>query len=265
MFRLIVRLDIKGPNVVKGVQMEGLRVMGRPMDLARRYADEADELLYMDTVASLYGRNQLTELLEATTNEIFIPVTVGGGVKSVGDVQRLLNAGADKIAVNTGAVADPSLVSRIADRYGRQCVVASIEAKRVNGGWEAYTDCGRNRTGKDAIRWACELAGLGAGEILVTSVDQEGTMKGFDLELMRAITPEVDVPVVACGGMGTAQHLLEAKAVADAVAAASCLHYGKLTLKEMRDAIENSGSTSNGPDPMPQRDAESGDILPSHD
>lgn len=264
LLRLIARLDIKGPNVVKGIQMEGLRVMGKPMDIARRYAEDCDELLYIDTVASLYGRNQLTQLLEETTDEIFVPVTVGGGIRNLGDVQRLLNAGADKVAINTAAVAEPALVQRIADRYGSQCIVGSIEAKRVPGGWEAYTDNGRQRTGKDAVQWAVELAGLGAGEILVTSVDQDGTQKGFDLDLMKAITPNVDVPVVVCGGMGTIGHMLAAIEVADAVAMASCLHYGKITFKEMRDAIENAKNTTRGADPVPQRDAESGTILSGH-
>jgi cyclase len=177
LLRIIARLDIKGPNVVKGIHMEGLRVIGKPEELANAYAEAgADELLYIDTVASLYGRNQLAALLSRTVEDVFIPITVGGGVKSRADVKRLLDAGADKVAINTAAIRDPALIRECADHYGAQAVVVSIEAKRQPlGGWECYTDNGREKTGKDVLLWAEEAISLGAGEILLTSIDQEGT------------------------------------------------------------------------------------------
>lgn len=239
LLRLIARLDIKGPNVVKGVQMEGLRVVGKPADLARKYSEEADELIYIDTVSSLYGRNQLEALLEQTTRDVFIPVTVAGGIKSGADVRRLLGAGADKVAINTAAIARPLLIDELAHHYGSQCICVSIEAKRIAAGWEAYTDNGRERTRLDAVRWAEEVVGRGCGELLITSVDRDGTMKGFDVELVREITARVSVPVVACGGMGTIDHLHEVLTVGGAggAAMASVLHYGKLTIKEMGDGL----------------------------
>jgi cyclase len=237
--RVIARLDIKGPNLIKPVRMEGLRIIGDPNEYAKRY-QEADELLYIDVVASLYGRNNLTEIVERTTQSVFIPVTVGGGIRSLEDVRRLFDAGADKVALNTGAIRRPSLVTEIADRYGSQAVVVSIEAKRVNGGWECYTDGGRERTGKSVQEWASEAVSRGAGEVLLTSIDQEGTMKGFDCDLISRIGPCVDVPVVACGGMGTIQHGLDVlHAGADAIALGSALHYNKLIIGEIREHIES--------------------------
>ena len=241
LLRLIARLDIKGHAVVKGIQMEGLRVVGKPEEMAKRYAESgADEILYIDTVASLYGRNQLEALLEKTSEEVFIPITVGGGIASQEDARRLFNAGADKIAVNTAALKRPTLVNELADHFGSQAVVVSIEAKRVNGGWECYTDNGRQRTGMDVARWTVDTVTRGAGELLVTSVDRDGTSRGFDTELVASIAPNVPVPVTASGGMGTLEHL---RAVlehghADAVAMASVLHYGKLTFDEMREALK---------------------------
>ena len=226
-------MDIKSPNLVKGVHLEGLRIMGDPHAFAVKYANEgADELLYMDIVASLYGRNQLTDLLQRTTDDVFIPVTVGGGIKSLQDVKRLFDAGADKVAVNTAALQNPGLITAISGKYGAQAIVVSIEAKRVNGGWEAYTDNGRERTGRDAVAWAAEAQARGAGEILLTSIDREGTGKGCDLDLARAITPELDIPVVICGGVGNPTHIQEARKCADAVAIAQILHYGKFSIKE---------------------------------
>lgn len=239
LLRLIARLDIKGPNVVKGVRMEGLRVMGKPADLARKYAEDADELIYIDTVASLYGRNQLASLLDDTTREVFVPVTVGGGIKSLDDVRRLLVAGADKAAINTAAIGRPDLINEIAQVCGSQALCISIEAKRVRAGaWEAYTDNGRERTGRDAVAWAREAVERGAGELLITSVDQDGTMKGFDVPLVEEIAKHVRVPVIACGGMGTVDHLHEVlEAGATAAAMGSVLHYGKLTIKEMGNGL----------------------------
>ena len=241
LLRLIARLDIKGPNVVKGINFEGLRVVGKPSDLARKYAEGgADELLYIDTVATLYGRNQLRSLLAETTEDVFIPVTVGGGIKSRADVRRLLESGADKVAINTAAIRNPGLIKECADYYGSQCIVVSIEAKRrLEVGWEAFTDNGREKTGKDAVEWAHEAVELGAGEILLTSIDQEGTRKGFDVELVKAIAPHVSVPVTACGGAGCVEHIREVlgEGKADAVAMASVLHFGKLTFGEIRKAL----------------------------
>ena len=230
LLRLIARLDIKSDRVVKGIQFEGLRVIGDPAVLAKRYAQEgADEILYVDTVASLYGRNQLGPLLARTVENVFIPVTVAGGVRSLDDVKRLLGSGADKVALNTAALRAPGLIDRCAASVGCQGIVVSIEAKRTAaGGWEAYTDNGRERTGRDAVAWAKEAVERGAGEILLTSVDRDGTRRGCDCELVAAVAPYVTVPVVACGGVGSVEHVravLEAGR-ADAVAMASYLHRG---------------------------------------
>lgn len=235
LFRLIARLDVKGPKLVKPVNMEGLRVVGDPHEYALRYYGQGiDELLYVDVVASLYGRNSLAGLLERTVDDVFVPITVAGGIRSAADVRALFNAGADKVALNTAAIRNPGLIEDLARFYGCQAIVVSIEAKRNGKGWEAYTDNGRERTGKDAVQWAHEAVERGAGEILITSVDQEGTCRGFDLELIGAVA-DVSVPVIASGGCGAIEHVQEArKAGADAVAIAHCLHYGKFTVAEAR-------------------------------
>lgn len=235
--RFFARLDIKGPNVVKGVQMEGLRVIGKPEDLARRYASNCMELLYIDTVASLYGRNQLGELLARTTKEVFVPVTVGGGIKTLADVRRLLNAGADVVAINTAALKRPELISEIANVCGQQAICVSIEAKRSGSGWECYTDNGRERTGRDVVTWAKEAIERGAGEVLITSVDRDGTMKGFDMDLMKAVGRH-DVPVIAAGGAGSVEHVTEAyESGVSGVACGAGLHYGKFTVQEVVDGF----------------------------
>lgn len=238
--RLIARLDIKGPNLIKGIQLEGLRVIGDPQAHARKYyAQGADELVYMDIVASLYGRNSLHDIIRRTAQDIFIPLTVGGGLRSVEDVRQILRSGADKVAINTAAVQRPQLVSEIATVFGSQCVVLSIEAKHLAAGkWEVYTDNGRERSGLDVIDWAQRGAALGAGELLVTSVDREGTRKGFDCELMRAVSAAVSIPVIASGGMGTVQHLVDVvqQGHADAVAMADILHYERATMAQVRTA-----------------------------
>lgn len=243
--RLIARLDIKSPNLIKGVHLEGLRVIGDPQLFARRYYEQgADELLYMDIVASLYGRNNLADLVRRTASDIFVPLTVGGGIRSTDDVRELLRAGADKVAINTAAVARPALISEVAQRFGSQCMILSIEAKRVpSGKWEAYTDNGRERTGRDVVQWAREGEALGAGEILVTSVDNEGTRRGFDLELIKAVSETVRIPVIASGGMGTVDHLVPAvmSAGADAVAMADILHYGRATFADLRLTARAAG------------------------
>lgn len=232
--RLIARLDIKGPNVVKGIQFEGLRVVGNPAQLARKYAEEgAHELLYLDSVASLYGRNQLEGLLTRTTDEVFVPVTVGGGIKSIGDMDRLLRAGADSIAINTAAIKDPDFIRRAADHYGNQAIVVSIEAKRTRGGWECYTDCGREKTGKCVIQWAEEAERLGAGEIFLTSIDQDGTMRGPDLELIKSLA-HLGVPLAYGGGIRGQEDIKAAQAAgANAVAIGAALHYGKFHMERM--------------------------------
>ena len=235
--RLIPRLAVKGPNVIVTVNLEGLRVVGKPADLAKRYAEDADEILFMDAVASLYGRNQLESLLTETTDRVFVPLTVGGGVRSMADIRRLLNSGADKIAINTAAINRPAFIREFADHCGNQAVVCSIEAKRTPHGWEAYTENGRQRTGKDAVAWALEAVRLGAGELLITSVDREGTRRGCDLDLIRAIAPNVPVPVVACGGLGS---VADVRAVADLGACAAlstALHTGRLTVAGIRQGL----------------------------
>lgn len=241
--RLIARLDIKGKNVVKGVCMEGLRVVGQPQEMAQQYAEQADELLYIDTVASLYGRCQLKTLLEQTCENTFIPITVGGGIRSVEDVRELLRAGADKCAVNTAAVRDETLIQSIAGACGSQALVVSIEAKRTADSWEVLTDNGRERTGKDAVAWAARAVALGAGEILLTSVDQDGTRRGFDVGLIRAVAEACPTaPLVVSGGMGCVEHAaLAFQAGADAVAMASVLHYGRLTIQEVSDGLFAQG------------------------
>ena len=235
--RIIPRLDIKGKSVVKGIHMEGLRVVGDPAELASKYAEEgADEIFYSDCVASLYGRNQLDDLLREATRHVFVPITVAGGIRSRADAQRLLDAGADSIAINTAAIRAPDLISDLARYYGSQAITVSIEAKRVDGGWECFTDSGRERTGKDAVAWAHESVARGAGSILLTSIDQEGTRKGFEHLLLRAVA-DLPVPVIICGGMGCVEHLNNVKEHAHGIAMASCLHYGKVTISEMRRAL----------------------------
>jgi cyclase len=243
--RLIARLDIKGPNLIKGVHLEGLRVVGDPQEFARGYYEQgADELVYMDIVASLYGRNNLTDIVRRSANDIFVPLTVGGGVRSVEDVNALLRVGADKVAINTAAIARPALISEVARRYGSQCMVLSVEAKRIAPDrWEAYTDNGREKTGLDVVDWVRRAEKLGAGEIFLTSIDQEGTRKGFDVALVRAVAGAVSIPVIASGGMGTIEHFLDVvrNGGADAVAMADVLHYKRLGLPEVRAAAQSAG------------------------
>lgn len=243
--RLIARLDIKGPNLIKGIHLEGLRVIGSPNEHARRYYEQgADELIYMDCVASLYGRNSLGDIVQSAARGIFIPMTVGGGVRSVQDATYLLRCGADKVAVNTAAIANPTLVSDIARRFGSQCMVLSIEAKQQSPGqWEAYTDNGRECTGMDVLAWAKKGVALGAGEILLTSVDREGTRKGFDVALVKAVTAAVGIPVIASGGMGKPEDLVDAVQIggADAVAVADILHYKRATIDDLRRVAQRAG------------------------
>lgn len=249
--RLIARLDIKGPNLIKGVNLEGVRVVGDPQEFARRYYEAGiDELIYMDAVASLYNRNSLDAIVRYTAENVFVPVTVGGGIRTLDDVERMLRSGADKVAINTAAIRRPDLISEVARRFGAQCMVLSIEAKRTGPGrWEAYTDNGREKTGLDAVEWARRGVALGAGELLVTSVDQEGTRRGFDVKLLRAIADAVSIPVIASGGMGRPEHLAEAvlEGGADAVAMADVLHYDRLALPALRDAARAAGISVRAP------------------
>lgn len=243
--RLIARLDIKGPNLIKGIHLEGLRVIGSPNEYALRYyLQGADELIYMDCVASLYGRNHLGDIVKAAAKDIFVPMTVGGGIRSVDDATEILRAGADKVAVNTSAVANPHLITDIARRFGSQCMVLSIEAKQVGPEhWEVYTENGRERTSLDVIEWCKRGEAMGAGEILLTSVDREGTRKGFDIALVKAVVAEVAVPVIASGGMGKPQDLLAVvcDGGADAVAMADILHYKRAGIGDIRAVAENAG------------------------
>lgn len=243
--RVIARLDVKGPNLIKGIHLEGLRVVGNPQQFATEYFEQGiDEIIYMDAVASLYGRNSLTDIIEKTSKDIFIPITVGGGIRSVEDAWKLFRSGADKVALNTAAIANPELITDISKRFGNQAVVISIEAKaQADGSWEAYVDNGREKTGKDVVAWAKEVESLGAGEILLTSVDKEGTQKGFDSKLIKQVSKEVNIPVIASGGMGSISDFGESvnEAGADAVAIAHMLHYKKLTVKEIKQfAMSNN-------------------------
>jgi cyclase len=242
--RLIPRLDIKGPNLIKGIHLEGLRVIGDPQEHARRYYEQgADELLYVDVVASLYGRNNLHDIVRRAARDVFVPLTVTGGLRSIDDVRDVLRAGADKVGVNTAATKRPELIREIAHTFGSQCMVLSIEAKRVAPGrWEAYADNGREKTGLDVVEWAMRGVELGAGEVLLTSVDQEGTREGFDTDLVAAVAAAVSVPVIASGGMGKPADVARAVASgADAVAMADLLHYGRGTLADVREAAQKAG------------------------
>jgi len=232
-------------HLIKGVHLEGWRKVGEPKTRAKLYYDQgADELLYMDVVASLYGRNNLTNIVRDVASEVFIPITVGGGIRDLEAVRELLAVGADKVAINTAATADPDVIRAISDRYGSQATVLSIEAKNTSsGGWEAMTDNGRNHTGRDAVAWAVEGQGLGAGELLVTSIDQDGTGRGMDQELIGCIAREVDIPVIASGGIGKPSHATEVLANPDvsAVAVAKALHYDEMTIADLRHACRKAG------------------------
>lgn len=236
--RIIPRLDIKGSNVVKGIHMEGIRVVGSPRKFAERYTkDGADEIIYMDVVASLYQRNLDFDLLKQVSAGIFIPFTVGGGIRSIGDINNALRAGADKVAINTFAIQHPEFIRDAAQKFGSQCVVLSVEAKKISDNkWEAYTDGGRERTGKDAVEWIKQGLLLGAGEILITSIDRDGTKTGYELDLISAISSFCPVPVIAHGGAGKAEDLATAilLAKADAVSCSSILHYNNLSIGQLK-------------------------------
>jgi imidazole glycerol-phosphate synthase subunit HisF len=226
------------------IQLEGLRVLGVPNEFALSYYQQgADELIYMDAVASLYGRNHLGQIIKEAVKDIFIPLTVGGGIRSIENARDILRSGADKVAINTGAVANPSIITDIARQCGSQCMVLSIEAKKIaSDHWEVYTDNGRERTGLDVVEWAKLCVSNGAGEVLVTSVDREGTGAGFDVELVKAVSSVINVPVIASGGMGKFEDLVEvAKEGADAVAMADILHYKRANLIDIRGLAIEAG------------------------
>ena len=250
--RIIPCLDVTGGRVVKGVNFVSLRDAGDPVEIAARYNDQgADELTFLDITATSDGRDLILHIIEAVASQVFIPLTVGGGVRSVEDVRRLLNAGADKVSFNSAAVANPQLIGDASQRYGAQCIVVAIDAKRRAGddlaargeGWDVYTHGGRKNTGLDAVAWARQMAEHGAGEILLTSMDRDGTKSGFDLSLTRAVSDAVSVPVIASGGVGTLEHLSEGIRIggADAVLAASIFHYGEFTVGQAKALMARDG------------------------
>ncbi len=249
--RVIPCLDVTGGRVVKGVNFVELRDAGDPVEIAARYNEQgADELTFLDITATSDGRDLILHIIEAVASQVFIPLTVGGGVRSVEDVRRLLNAGADKVSFNSSAIADPHVIRAASARYGAQCIVVAIDAKRragsagVNGaGWDVYSHGGRRNTGLDVVEWAQTMAEFGAGEILLTSMDRDGTRAGFDLELTRAVSDAVEVPVIASGGVGTLEHLSEGIRLghADAVLAASIFHYGEFTVGQAKALLARDG------------------------
>jgi cyclase len=243
--RIIPCLDVTAGRVVKGINFVGLRDAGDPVEIARRYDEQgADELTFLDITATSDGRDLLLPIIEAVAAQVFIPLTVGGGVRAVGDVRRLLNAGADKVSMNSSAVANPDLVSDAAAHYGSQCIVVAIDAKRVaDNRWEVFTHGGRTATGLDVVEWASEVSRRGAGEILLTSMNQDGTQDGFDLALTAAVSKAVPVPVIASGGVGNLQHLVDGitKGRADAVLAASIFHYGTHTVRQAKEFMAAQG------------------------
>jgi cyclase len=243
--RIIPCLDVTAGRVVKGINFVGLRDAGDPVEIARRYDEQgADELTFLDITATSDGRDLLLPIIEAVAAQVFIPLTVGGGVRAVSDVRRLLNAGADKVSMNSSAVANPDLVSDAAAHYGSQCIVVAIDAKRVaDNRWEVFTHGGRTATGLDVVEWASEVSRRGAGEILLTSMNQDGTQDGFDLALTAAVSKAVPVPVIASGGVGNLQHLVDGitKGRADAVLAASIFHYGSYTVRQAKEFMAAQG------------------------
>jgi cyclase len=242
--RIIPCLDVTDGRVVKGVNFVELRDAGDPVEIARRYDEQgADELTFLDITASSDNRGLIFHIIEEVASQVFIPLTVGGGVRAVEDVRNLLNAGADKVSINTAAVVNPQLVADAAGRFGSQCIVVAIDAKRVGDHWEVFTHGGRRPTGFDAVEWARKMTALGAGEILLTSMDRDGTRIGFDLELTRAISDAVEVPVIASGGVGNLDHLVDGvkKGGADAVLAASIFHYGEYSVRQAKLYMANHG------------------------
>lgn len=246
--RIIPCLDVDNGRVVKGVKFVDIRDAGDPVEIARRYDDQgADEITFLDITASSDDRETLVHVVEAMAEQVFIPLTVGGGIRKLEDVRRMLNAGADKVAINTAAVADPDFVKRATAHFGAQCIVVAVDAKQVEHGerprWEVYTHGGRRPTGIDAVEWAVRMADFGAGEVLLTSMDRDGTRDGFDLALTRAVSDAVSVPVIASGGVGNLDHLAEGilEGHADAVLAASIFHFGEYTVEQAKRRMAERG------------------------
>ena len=252
--RIIPCLDVDAGRVVKGVKFVDIRDAGDPVEIAKRYnAEGADESTFLDITASSDERDTIEHVVEQVASQVFIPLTVGGGIRTVDDIRRMLNAGADKVGINTAAVHNPQFVREASDKVGSQCIVVSIDAKRVSNegeqnNWEIFTHGGRKATGIDAIAWAIKMAELGAGELLLTSMDRDGTKSGFDIELTRKISEAVSIPVIASGGVGTLQHLSDgvSKGLADAVLAASIFHFGEFTIGEAKDHMRQQGITVRG-------------------
>jgi len=241
--RIIPCLDVNAGRVVKGINFVSLQDAGDPVEIARKYDEEgADELTFLDITASSDNRGLILDIIESVAKEIFIPLTVGGGVRSTDDVRCLLNAGADKISINTSAILNPKLVAEASSRFGSQCIVVAIDAKKVGDHWEVFTHGGRNPTGLDAVEWAKKMVNLGAGELLLTSMDRDGTKVGFDIDLTKQISDAVEVPIIASGGVGNLQHLVDGVLLggADAVLAASIFHYGEYTIREAKEFMSNN-------------------------
>lgn len=242
--RLIPCLDVKDGRVVKGVKFVNLKDAGDPVDIAKSYSDAgADEITFLDITASHENRDTMIHVVEATAAEVFVPLTVGGGVRNLDDIRRLLLAGADKVAINTAAVNEPEFVKRASDRFGSQCIVVAIDAKRSGDSWEVYTHGGRNPTNIDAVEWAKRMESYGAGEILLTSMDRDGTKQGYDIDLTRTITDSLTIPVIASGGAGNLEHLCEGVTLggAQAVLVASIFHYGEYTIAEAKEYMSSRG------------------------
>ena len=261
--RLIPCLDVDRGRVVKGVRFEAIRDAGDPVELAARYdAEGADEIVFLDITASAEGRSTMVDVVSRTAEEVFIPLTVGGGVRSVGDARSLLRAGADKVGVNTAAIERPQLLGELAAEFGAQCVVVAIDARRREGaeGWEVFTHGGRRATGRDAVAWAAEAAALGAGELLVTSMDRDGSRAGYDLDLLRAVTGAVEVPVIASGGVGRLEDLVAGAVVggADGLLAASIFHFGAHRVSDAKLALAAAGVPVRPAPPVPSRAAARG-------
>ena len=241
--RIITRLDIKIPNLIKSVQLEGVKVVGDPKKFAEKYyIDGADEIIYMDAVASLYNRNSVFGIINKTSENIFIPMTVGGGLKNIEDVRKALKNGADKVAINTAIVKNPGLIRAVFNEFGSQCMVVQIDAKKKGKSWEVLIDGGREKTGIDIVDWVKEVNELGAGEILITSVDREGTRKGMDIELINCISSKSSVPVIASGGIGEESHVLKVikETTVDAIAIADMFHYNRSSIKKLKNYLKKN-------------------------
>jgi len=246
--RVIARLDIKNEYVVKGIQLEGLRKIGNPNEMAKRYYEGGiDEIILMDVVASYYDRNSMKQILTQACKDVFVPIAVGGGVRSIEGVQEILDCGADKVAINTQAVKTPELIRQASAIFGSQCIIASIDAKKMGeNNWVVYTDNGREQTNMCAIEWAKTVEGLGAGEILLTSIDSDGTKKGFDCKLVEQIVQAVNIPVIASGGAGTLEHIASVLQIQelDAISLGSALHYGAMDIATIKQHIQRCGMST---------------------